>query len=634
MRKINSILVAMLIGVFLISPTLAKIEKEDYSEFLAIAANSPEANAMGGDITGKVIEKISNRENIPGGQLEVLKTANIGFELTNSQLTEIKVLDKESGKIYGIAVDSKGNEANKGKLEKQEEAAYQKKYGKKTKRLHEELSKKRDTDRVKVGIWISDNKLLSPSKVGNVEGSSKSNIEAIEASVVKNIKNKKGRIIYASQYAPLIYAELSKKDIKAIESREDVIVIDKEGIAEPEIDSAVPTIRANLVWPYNTGSGVNVAVVEYDGIAFANPYITKGTYYRPSTPNIGWHATMVAGIIAGTDATYKGVAPGASLLSANSMDYVESSLIEASDWALSRGANVLSLSWGIESDGYLHVMDKYYDYVSTRYPYPTIVKSAGNIAGHITTPGNGWNVIAVGAVDDQNTDTWDDDIMAPYSSYVDPISPHADREKPEVSAVGSRIKSTLNNYPWIPSAESQGTSFAAPAVSGVAALLMSKNPTLKSWPETIRAVIFASAIHNIEGASMLSKKDGMGAVVANEAFNVVARDQVKNNIIYSTMTYPIIFSIYAPAGKKVRAAMSWDSKSTGAYGTDSLKADFDMLIRKPGGIIVGFSASYDNNYEIVEFIAPITGTYTVEINKLRWDAGNPFEWLGFAYSIT
>jgi len=73
--------------------------------------------------------------------------------------------------------------------------------------------------------------------------------------------------------------------------------------------------------------------------------------------------------------------------------------------------------------------------------------------------------------------------------------------------------------------------------------------------------------------------------------------------------------------------------SLNLYGTDLLKADFDMLVRKPGGIIVGTSASFDNNYEIVEFIAPISGTYTVEINKYRWDAGNLFEWLGYAYSV-
>ncbi|HWR26388.1 MAG TPA: S8 family serine peptidase [candidate division Zixibacteria bacterium] len=632
MGKINNVLLTIVIFIFLISPTLAETnEPSDVmnSQSTEMIVDEPETNTIEGDLTSDTIKKIANRENIPGERLEVLKSKKMK-PITDAELIETKVADKKSGNIYAIIMDAKGNEVDRNKFEQQEGNAYKQQYGKKTKELHEELIKKPDTDKINVGIWLSGNIETEES-----QETSKERHGSIEAPVIAEIKNKGMKIIYASPYAPLIYAELTKKEIQELEAREDVEIIDKEGLAKPEINSAIPTIKANIVWAYTKGSGVKVAVVEDDGIAFANPYISDGIYYKPSSPNIDFHATAVAGVIASTHGTYKGVAPAVYLLSANSQDYYESSLIRASDWALSKGANILSLSWGIESDGYLHIMDKYYDYIVPRYPYPTVTKSAGNTGGRITTPGKAWNVITVGAIDDKNTATWPGDIMAYYSAYIDPISNHGDREKPEVVAVGSRIRSTDMTYPWIYSSEYDGTSFAGPAVAGEAALLMSKNIALKKWPEAIRAIIFASAVHNIEGSSRLSEKDGMGAVVVSEAYNVVARNQVKYATIVPTGIYPIRYAFNATAGKKVRVVISWNSKSTGPYGVDTLKVDLDLRVKRPAtGSYVGSSLSHDNNFEIVEFVAPVSGTYTAEISKVRWDSGYPSEKLGFAYSIT
>ena len=633
MRKINNVLLTIMMGLFLVFPTFVAAQAESVdisSQSTEVVTDELGTNVVGNDVA---IEKIASRENIPKGRLEVLTLRKIK-RTKDVELVTTKVADKDSGRIYEIITDIKGNEVDKNDIEQQEGAEYHKRYGKKTRELYEETTKKRDKDKIRVGIWLNTGNIDTEESKGHE--ASKARHKSIDAPIIEAMKKMGVNIAYASIYSPLIYAELNKKEIEDLEKREDVEIIDKEGIAKPEINSAIPTIKANLVWPFVTGSGVKVAVVEDDGIAFANPYLRDGIYYKPYDPYMdNTHATMVAGIIASTHGTYKGAAPGVSLLSANSQDYYESSLIKASDWALGKGANILSLSWGIERDGYLHIMDKYYDYIVPRYPYPIVTKSAGNTGGRITTPGNAWNVIAVGATDDKNTWAWPDDIMAYYSAYIDPISSHGDREKPEVAAVGSRIKSTDVSYPWVPSPEYDGTSFAGPAVAGEAALLMSKNPTLKQWPEAIRAVIFASAIHNIEGGSRLSEKDGMGAIVASEAYNVVAKNQVKYATISPTGSYPIRYTFYAPAGKKVRVVISWDSKSTGPYGVDTLKVDLDLRVKRPTtGGYVGSSLSHDNNYEIVEFTSPVAGTYTAEISKVRWDSGSPSEKLGFAYSIT
>jgi len=43
--------------------------------------------------------------------------------------------------------------------------------------------------------------------------------------------------------------------------------------------------------------------------------------------------------------------------------------------------------------------------------------------------------------------------------------------------------------------------------------------------------------------------------------NIVANNQFKYSTIYSTTDYPLVNTFYVPAGKKVRVAIAWNSKS-------------------------------------------------------------------------
>ena len=53
--------------------------------------------------------------------------------------------------------------------------------------------------------------------------------------------------------------------------------------------------------------------------------------------------------------------------------------------------------------------------MTTQEPVPSLFarlsKSAGNDAGNVTSPGKGWNVITVGAINDQGNSNWSDDVM-------------------------------------------------------------------------------------------------------------------------------------------------------------------------------------------------------------------------------
>src|SRR3989338_7865294 len=189
--------------------------------------------------------------------------------------------------------------------------------------------------------------------------------------------------------------------------------------------------------------------------------------------------------------------------------------------------------------------------------------------------------IAIGAFDDRNTTDHNDDVMASFSSYIDPSSNHGDREKPEVTAPGVNIMvdSIFGNV--------SGTSFSAPHVAGGAALLMERNSTFKYWPEAVKAILMATAIHNIEGSSRLSEYDGAGGI------NLDYADQVANNINnwrFGTI-YPgnsIDYYFTASAGQRVRAVITWDATPSYTYYNDQPGVDLDMHVYKPsGGFITG-----------------------------------------------
>jgi subtilisin family serine protease len=187
--------------------------------------------------------------------------------------------------------------------------------------------------------------------------------------------------------------------------------------------------------------------------------------------------------------------------------------------------------------------------------------------------------------------------------------------------------------PWI-SDRGAGTSYAAPVVAGEAALLMQQQSALKTWPETVKAIIMASAVHNIQGESRLSDKDGAGAVDASEAIDTVVNSRYQSATLTST-SFPQSHTVYLQAGQKVRAVASWDSLPANAHPptsmTDTLNADLDLVVYNPSGSFVTNSNSWDNNYEIVEFTASTTGNYNIRLDKSRF-AGTS-ERVGFAYTI-
>ena len=195
------------------------------------------------------------------------------------------------------------------------------------------------------------------------------------------------------------------------------------------------------------------------------------------------HGTLVAGIIGAKTHNNLGIAgiaggrndEGVKLLSyfIGGMQPIKSALIDAILAAVDNGAKVIQLSCHIAQS---QDIDDAIQYAISNNV--VIVCAAGSIEAPYTTntyvryPASHPNVISVGAVDQNLVRA----AFSPYGSDLDIVAP------------GVEIYTTFSAHRYI---VEEGTSLAAPIVSGVAALMLSVNPEL--IPEQVREYIAEAA---------------------------------------------------------------------------------------------------------------------------------------------
>jgi Ca2+-binding RTX toxin-like protein/subtilisin-like proprotein convertase family protein len=253
------------------------------------------------------------------------------------------------------------------------------------------------------------------------------------------------------------------------------------------------------VWKDYTGAGVSVGVFDLSGnVDFSNPDLAPnaGAVVKvdgtPGIELIGNHATLVAGVIAaardGEGAV--GVAYDATISSEALRSGDSTGATNLRDW---RNYDVVNNSWGglanlngLFQDNYLYNVAVAQDVLNAasygRNGLGTaIVFAAGNsrAAGDNTNNHNESNspyTIVVGGINAQSA----------VGSLIDALTPFSDPGASIlVSAPASNVTSTgvqtTNQYGQTFGADvqtTQGTSLAAPMVSGVVALMLQANPKL------------------------------------------------------------------------------------------------------------------------------------------------------------
>jgi hypothetical protein len=333
--------------------------------------------------------------------------------------------------------------------------------------------------------------------------------------------------------------------------------------------------------------------------------------------------------------------------------------IDAIIWALGQGAEVINASYRwCNVSTQIDDIDRAFDHFARLGMRLFVVASGNNDdscqGDNVDSPAKGWNVLSVGAYDDHNDSDWSNDEMVNWSQWVNPYSPNGDHEKPEVVAPGVGITGIGSNGQLVNDPnQNSGTSFSAPQVSGLAALLIDRNSSLSSWPEAIRAIIMASATHNIDGPTGIPTgqdlKDGAGGINAALADNVAQTrnysdvDPCNESCWWGTgifnSSFPVDTYMYryftANKGNFIRVAIAWwsnaDCDAINNCNFDQLDTDLHLGVFDPDGqwVLDAWSASHDNNYELVEFVAPKTGTYRIAVYKTRADESSNF--LGIAF---
>jgi len=200
------------------------------------------------------------------------------------------------------------------------------------------------------------------------------------------------------------------------------------------------------------------------------------------------HGTHVAGTIAASlnGSGVVGVAPGVSIMALKFIDDIDtcgddSMAIEAIDYAANNGADVINASWGGTDAN--PVLDQ-----TIADSNLLFVAASGNAGVDLDAPGgdfypaesNAPNILTVGAIDQTGQ-------LADFTNYG--------ATRVDLMAPGTNILSTYPAqsgcnpcYAW-----SDGTSMAAPHVTGIAALALSKASGAMT-AAALRSIVLASAV--------------------------------------------------------------------------------------------------------------------------------------------
>lgn len=589
------------------------------------------------------------------------------FETSAGRYIEmIKGEDRRRATAVSLAFDQSGRRVDADRLLAKVEVARAKKLGKIHEDLYQAMREGRRDDRLRVAVWLTtDSDLLDVDRptraVKAMPRQVKAQLQVVGYAAARGerlLEGVKARRVRFSRTAPVVFADVTRAEIRKLEASGEVAAIflyDPAGIED--LDDSMAIANSDDVHALGfRGSGIRVAVWEDGPDSTADLSIAGRFQNNPATSD---HSRHVHGIIRNVESgAPRGHARSCSLYSANDTD------LEALDWAVNdRDCTVINQSFHRSAEpknGTFSFDDIYKDWLALRWPYPTICQAAGNYwdgdSDNITPPSNefvnhkGYNSLAVGNHNDTATG------MSSSSVFRNPTSTHGDRELPEISANGTSVTAV--------GLTKSGTSMASPACAGVAALIQNTNTTLKHWPEGCRAILLAGATRNVVDSTWWADviadqdaSDGSGAVNALESHNIALQRRSRNAAAtrrgwdigslqssdfnaskLSTFDYKVQVPRQVFGPRKVKVALAWTSRISefSLFGltiplSSRLTVDLDLKVFDRSGNQVGYSGSWDNSYEIAEFIGSPGETYRIRIR--RW-SGTDRVWYGIAWTVT
>jgi serine protease AprX len=401
-----------------------------------------------------------------------------------------------------------------------------------------------------------------------------------------------------------VATELTGAQVLALASDKHVTAVTLDARVRLSGSGATSTEK----WPYVTGvnkyagapaatiaivdSGIDASRPEFAGRIVAN--VNLSTLSGNSAGDGRGHGTFVAGIAAGKLDGRDGAAPNAKIVSIDVMDdqgmAKTSDVIVAADWILAHKAQygIKVANFSLHSSVANSFMYDPLDRAVERLWFNgvVVVVAAGNYgypdrpSGVPFAPGNDPFVITVGASDTGKSVATNDDVAAPWSAYGYTLDGFA---KPDVAAPGRfmvgpvPVTSTLykeraDHIVDTGYMELSGTSFAAPVVSGIAALILGKYPSFT--PDQVKGALMLGA-KPLANATDLS--EGVGEVSASRSMSYSnppsANKALRKFVVTDPLTGALVFDAasWAEVAKADAswASASWDSASWAGASWDS-----------------------------------------------------------------
>lgn len=268
-----------------------------------------------------------------------------------------------------------------------------------------------------------------------------------------------------------------------------------------------------------SGTNIGIGILEYDKVNSITNLIDKFAYVNPyyeycfnnsieynledrfldfdeiDLTDFNNHTLDVA-LIAGSK---NGIATNCKLYSSNITDFISDL-----DWFCSSDVVLVNCSFGISQNGYLF-LDKVFDFYSEKLGMIFVSASGndGNLPNEesfVGSPASANNVISVGSYNVNNEIS-----STTATSAINPI-------KPLILAPGEGIYGMNEFQPIDSSNYLNGTSFAAPIVSGIIVLILEEFPELIGHPEIIISCLAISSTRLNGNDDLFDHYKGFGKI--------------------------------------------------------------------------------------------------------------------------
>lgn len=421
--------------------------------------------------------------------------------------------------------------------------------------------------------------------------------------------------IYLASYFPVISIEINSLELvqnryellNKIAEQSDVLnLFVKADKVEKYEEQALGAYETLNVWDEMqngtlTGNGVKIGIldtgiVDKDKVNFENTNVVTRNHWL-YIESIGEHATCMAALCGGEF----GVAPNASIYSVEAFRNLSGEL----DWLIEQEVDVVNMSIGTELSGEYNSHAALVDYMIWAYGITACI-AAGNCDYDdtemlVSDLGMAYNGITIGISCDNNL------ISNEYAyNTLNGV------DKPTICSYGSSVIVPRQNVSM------GGSSVSTAFTTGIVALLMELDPTLKLYPQKVTAILTASSYYfDIDNCYL--EDSGLDLYVGSGVVDFERAKECVNNIIHyqyngeaESLDILSTNNVSWSSDQLLRMSISWLAKSTGSV--NSLQNNnFDIAIQKISAGEVACTQGTTGTLDMINYYTEYGGTHKVRI---------------------